>query len=159
MRYPSIQLASFIGLVSTNLNTLMDPGSLAYGISGGLMGPIFEFGKNKNRVVIQKQRAEQLNLQYQKVVLNALVEIDNSLAAIKTYEKEYLANKAELAASTKAFELTQARYSNGYSNYLELLNQENNLLNAQVNESVTKKQQNIAVVNLFKALGGGWDAQ
>jgi multidrug efflux system outer membrane protein len=87
------------------------------------------------------------------------VEIDNSLAAIKTYEKEYLANKAELAASTKAFELTQARYSNGYSNYLELLNQENNLLNAQVNESVTKKQQNIALVNLFKALGGGWDAQ
>jgi multidrug efflux system outer membrane protein len=159
MRYPSIQLASFIGLVSPNLNTLMDPGSLAYGISGGLMGPIFEFGKNKNRVVIQKQRAEQLNLQYQKVVLNALVEIDNSLAAIKTYETEYLANKAELAASTKAFELTQARYSNGYSNYLELLNQENNLLNAQVNESVTKKQQNIAVVNLFKALGGGWDAQ
>jgi multidrug efflux system outer membrane protein len=158
MRFPSIQLTSFLGVVSPQLNNLLDPGSLAMGVTGGLFGPIFEFGKNKNRVVIQKQRAEQLSFQYQKVVLNAFAEVDNSLAAIKTYEVEYAANQAELMASQKAYKLTEARYDNGYSNYLELLNQQNNLLSVQINESVTKKQQNIAVVNLFKALGGGWDA-
>lgn len=158
MRFPSFSLTGFFGLASPQLSSLLDPGSSAMGASASLIGPLFEFGKNKNRVVLQKMKAEQLSLQYQKVVLNAFSEVDNSLAAIRTYKVEYEAYQAELKASQKAYKLTEARYDNGYSNYLELLNQQNNLLSVQINESLTKKQQNIAVVNLFKALGGGWDA-
>jgi len=76
-----------------------------------------------------------------------------------TYKVEHAAYASELAAASKAFTLTQARYDEGYSDYLELLNQQDNLFEAQLNESITQSQQNIAIVNLFKALGGGWDAK
>ena len=159
LRFPTLSLTGFLGVASKSLSTIVDPSSLALGISGGLFGPLFEFGKNKRRVEVQKTRAAQFSYQYQKTVLNAFSEVDNSLAAVRTYKVEYDAKHRELDAAAKAFTLTQARYSEGYSNYLELLNQQDNLLSAQIGESITQSQSNIAVVGLFKALGGGWNAK
>ena len=81
------------------------------------------------------------------------------MAAITTYAEEHNAKLRQLDAATRAYTLTELRYDNGYSNYLELLNQQDNLLTAQISESITKTQQNIAVVTLFKSLGGGWNAR
>jgi multidrug efflux system outer membrane protein len=159
LRFPTISLTGFLGFASPQLSTLLDPESFAMGVSGGLFGPIFEFSKNKRRVEVQKKRAEQLSYQYQKTVLNAFAEVDNSLTSLRTYRDEHAAYATELLAASKALTLTQARYDNGYSDYLELLNQQDNLFDAQLNESITQSQQNIAIVNLFKALGGGWDAK
>ncbi len=158
-RFPSLSLTGFLGYASPQLSTIVDPASLAIGVSGGILGPLFEFGKNRRRVEVQRERTEQLSYQYQKIVLAAFAEVDNSLTGVRTYKTEYEANLAELTAASKAFTLTEARYDNGYSDYLELLIQQDNLFDAQVKESATKSQQNIAVVNLFKALGGGWDAR
>lgn len=159
MRFPVFSLTGFFGLSSPELSSLVDPSALAMGIGGSLVGPIFEFNKNKRRVEVQKKKAEQLSFQYQGIVLNAFAEVDNSLASVRTYKVEHDANVRELAAASGAYELTQARYDNGFSNYLELLNQQNNLLASQTNESITQREQNIAIVNLFKALGGGWNAK
>jgi len=159
MRYPSLSLTGFLGVASQSLKSIVDPSSLALGISGGLFGPIFEFGKNKRRVEVQKAQANQFSFQYQKIVLNAFAEVDNSLAAIRTYADEHNAKVRQLDAASRAYTLTELRYDNGYSNYLELLNQQDNLLTAQISESITKTQQNIAVVTLFKSLGGGWNAK
>ncbi len=159
MRFPSLSLTGFLGMATPQLSTIADPASLALGISGNLMGPIFEFGKNKRRVESQKYRTEQYNYQYQKTVLNAFAEVDNSLASLRLNTQEHEAYRSALEAASKAYSLTEARYYDGYTNYLELLNQQDNLFNAQFNESATQTQQNIAVVNLFKALGGGWNAK
>jgi len=159
MRFPSISLTGFLGMATPQLSTIADPASLALGIGGNLVGPIFEFGKNKRRVEVQKYRTEQYNYQYQNTVLNAFAEVDNSLASLRLSKLEHEAYKTVLEAATKAYTLTQTRYYDGYTNYLELLNQQDNLLNAELAESTTQTQQNIAVVNLFKALGGGWDAK
>jgi multidrug efflux system outer membrane protein len=159
LRFPTISLNGFFGVASQSLSNIVDPESVAMGISGNLFGPIFEFGKNRRRVEVQKKRTEQLSYQYQKTVLTAFAEVDNSLASLRTYGVEHAAKSRELDAALKAFTLTQARYDEGYSNYLELLNQQDNLLSAQISESITQSQQNIAVVNLFKALGGGWNAK
>ncbi len=159
LRFPTISLTGFLGFASPQLNTITDPESFAMGISAGLFGPVFEFGRNKRRVEVRKAQATQFSYQYQKTVLNAFAEVDNSLASLRTYKTEHAAYQAELAAASKAFNLTQARYDEGYSDFLELLNQQDNLLDAQVNESITQSQLNIAVVNLFKALGGGWNAK
>jgi len=82
--------------------------------------------------------------------------VDNSLASLRYSRLEHDAYKTALDAATKAYSLTEARYYDGYTNYLELLNQQDNLFKVQQAESTTQTQQNIAVVNLFKALGGGW---
>ncbi len=159
LRFPTISLTGFLGFASPQLSTITDPESFAMGISGGLFGPVFEFGKNKRRVEVQRAQANQFSYQYQKIVINAFAEVDNSLAELRTYKTEHAAYAAEVAAADKAYTLTQARYDNGYSDFLELLNQQDILLDAQLNESITQSQQNIAVVNLFKALGGGWDTR
>jgi multidrug efflux system outer membrane protein len=157
MRFPSISLTGFLGAASPDLTTIVDPASLALGITGNLLGPIFEFGKNKRRVDAQRYRAEQYSLQYQKTVLNAFAEVDNTLASLSLNKQEHDAYKTALVAASKAYTLTEARYYDGYTNYLELLIQQDNLFNAEFNESASQTQQNIAVVNLFKALGGGWE--
>jgi outer membrane protein, multidrug efflux system len=159
LRFPSISLTGFLGYASTSLSTIVNPASLAMGVAGNIAGPIFEFGKNKRRVEAQKYRTEQYSLQYQKTVLNAFAEVDNSLASLRFNTEEHDAFKTALNAASRAYVLTEARYYDGYTNYLELLNQQDNLFNAQLNESATQTQQNIAVVNLFKALGGGWNAR
>lgn len=159
MRFPSISLTGFFGTATADLATIVDPASLAYGVAGNIFGPIFEFGKNKRRVEARKYLAEQYSYQYQKTVLNAFAEVDNSLASYRLNKMSYTAYKAALDAATKAFALTEARYYDGYTNYLELLIQQDNLFSAQFNESASQTEQNIAVVNLFKALGGGWDAK
>jgi outer membrane protein, multidrug efflux system len=159
MRFPSISLTGFLGAASTSLSTIVNPASLALGITGNLMGPIFQFGKNKRRVEAQRYLTDQYNYQYQKTVLNAFSEVDNSLAALRFNKQEHDAYKTALDAASKAYVLTEARYYDGYTNYLELLNQQDNLFNAELAESYTQTQQNIAVVNLFKALGGGWDSK
>ena len=159
MRFPSISLTGFFGTATPDLATIVDPASLAFGVAGNLVGPIFEFGKNKRRVEAQRFRTDQYNYQYQKTVLNAFAEVDNSLASLRLYKMENQAYKTALDAATKAYGLTEARYYDGYTNYLELLIQQDNLFAAEFNESNSQTQQNIAVVNLFKALGGGWDAK
>jgi len=159
MRFPSLSLTGFFGTATADLTTIVDPASLAFGVAGNLVGPIFEFGKNKRRVDAQRYSTEQYNYQYQKTVLNAFAEVDNSLASLRLYRMEHDAYKSALEAASKAYGLTEKRYYDGYTNYLELLNQQDNLLNAEFNESATQTQQNIAVVNLFKALGGGWNAK
>ncbi len=156
MRFPSISLTGFLGMATPELSTIVDPESLAVGISGNLMGPIFQFGKNKRRVDAQRYQTEQYNYQYQKTVLNAFAEVDNSLASLRLSRLEHDAYKTALDAASKAYGLTEARYYDGYTNYLELLNQQDNLFKVEQAESSTQTQQNIAVVNLFKALGGGW---
>jgi multidrug efflux system outer membrane protein len=159
LRFPTLSLTGFLGVASPSLNTILDPASFAAGVGGSLFGPLFEFNKNKRRVDVQRQQAEQFSYQYQKKVLKAFSEVDYTLAAFQTYKVESDARKRELDAALKAFKLTEARYNEGYSNYLELLNQQDNLLSAQINESIVQSQANISVVNLFKALGGGWNAK
>ena len=159
MRFPSISLTGFLGAASTSLSTIVNPASLALGITGNLTGPIFQFGKNKRRVEAQRYLTDQYNYQYQKTVLNAFSEVDNSLASLRFNKEEHDAYKTALDAASKAYTLTEARYYDGYTNYLELLNQQDNLFNAELAESYTQSQQNIAIVNLFKALGGGWNSK
>ena len=159
MRFPSISLTGFLGAASTSLSTIVNPASLALGITGNLMGPIFQFGKNKRRVEAQRYLTEQYNYQYQKTVLNAFSEVDNSLASLRLSKQEHDAFKTALDAASKAYTLSEARYYDGYTNYLELLNQQDNLFRVQLSESSTQTQQNIAIVDLFKALGGGWDTR
>jgi multidrug efflux system outer membrane protein len=159
MRFPSISLTGFFGAATPDLTTIVDPASMAFGLSGSILGPIFEFGKNKRRVEAQRYQAEQYSFQYQKTVLNAFAEVDNSLASLRLYKQEYEAYKSALDAASKAYILSEARYYDGYTNYLELLIQQDNLFAAEFNESTSQTQQNIAVVNLFKALGGGWDSK
>ncbi len=155
-RFPSLSLTGALGLVSPQVSTIVNSNSL-YGTGlAALTGPIFEFNKNKNRVEVERKRAEAATRKYEEAVIGAFSEVENSLSQIKNLDDEYTAYKKQVSITEKAYTLSKLRYTTGYTSYLEVLIQESSLLQAEMQESSTLQQRHTAIVNLYKALGGGW---
>jgi multidrug efflux system outer membrane protein len=155
-RYPSFSLTGILGFASPQLSSLISNGFVANGF-GGLVGPIFQFGQNKRKVDVERIRTQQSQLAYEQTVLASFADVNNALIASKTFEEEYSIRKIQVEAGTKALELSQARYDFGYTSYLEVLIQENNLFDAELQESVLMQQKLNSIVSLYRALGGGWN--
>lgn len=154
MRLPSFNLTAFFGLASTDINTLGQ--SVSASLSGMITGPLFEFGKNKRRVDIQKAEAEIAINNFMNTYRIALADIENALTGIRTYRDELTARQRQVNAARKALMLTKAKYDQGYSSYLEVLIAESYAYDAEMLLSITRGQQLSATVSLYRALGGGW---
>jgi outer membrane protein, multidrug efflux system len=156
MRFPSISLTGILGAASQDLTNISESGSLITYAAGSLSGPIFHFGKNKRRVQIEREKTEQTRLTYEKTVLNAFAEVENSLIGIDTYRREYEARLLQAAASSGAAILSRERYNAGYTNYLETLDNDRTELDAQLQAAQALQLHLQSTVQLYKALGGGW---
>ena len=88
--------------------------------------------------------------------MNAFSEVEDALIAVNTYSREYAARARQVESARAAAAPSAQRYDSGYTSYLELLDNERTLLNAQLEASATLQQQLQATVMLYKALGGGW---
>ena len=159
MRFPSINVGAFAGLAAQQATGFFSADALYGNAAAGLVGPIFNWGKNIDRVTIQSEQAKQALLTYENKILNALVEVDNALIAIKTFKKEYEARRKQAIAAANYLRLSMARYDKGYSSYLEVLDAQRSLFNAELQASKTLQQSLNAVVELYRALGGGWYKQ
>lgn len=157
MRYPSFNIAAFAGFASTSMNNLFDGASSIENLGGGVAGPLFNFGKNKKRVEANKSAAEEMKLNYQKTYLAAVAEVENSLQNIAMYKEEWAARKKQVEAAQKNYDLSSARYYNGYVSYLEVLDSQRSLFEAQLSFSQLTQKQLTSAVQLYKALGGGWN--
>jgi efflux transporter, outer membrane factor (OMF) lipoprotein, NodT family len=156
-RFPTISLTGALGFASPQLSTLLtNKGFVANGF-GSLVGPLFNWGQNKKLVEVERKRTEVLYYQYQQTTLNAFAEVDNALASYRNLDEEHLARKQQVDAATKALMLSQARYDNGYTSYLEVIIMQTSLFDAQLLESTTMQQKLNSIVSLYKALGGGWN--
>lgn len=155
MRFPSISLTGMLGVASSDLSDLFGAGGL-YQVSGALLGPIFEFGKNKRRVEMEKEKTNQYRYAYEKSVLEAFQEVENALVGISTIDEEYMAIKYQLEAAENAARLSNKRYDGGVASFLEVLDSERTYFNAEITASEVRMQQVSAYIRLYKALGGGW---
>ncbi|MEA3479300.1 MAG: efflux transporter outer membrane subunit, partial [Bacteroidota bacterium] len=156
MRFPSISLTGMLGIATSALSGMTIANNGVWSASAGLLGPIFEFGKNKRRVEIERKRAEQLVYAYENTVLGAFKEVEDALVEVHTYGTEIDAVLRRMKAANNAMDLSWARYNGGVTSYLEVLYQENEKFNAQLRASEVFKEQLNAYVKLYKALGGGW---
>lgn len=89
--------------------------------------------------------------------MQALREVEDSLISLSTYEREMLARESQRIAAASAAMLSRARYDGGVTSYLEVLESERSLFRAELLASSTRRQQLVAYVTLYKALGGGWN--
>ncbi len=155
-RLPSISLTGFLGLASPELSTMVSGDAVAWSMSAGLLGPIFNFGKNKRRVEIEKQRMIQDSLQYIQTALKAFRDVEDALVEISTYNHEAQARFRQHDAASNANMLSKERYDGGVTSYLEVLESQRSLFDAALSASETYQKQLNAYVKLYKALGGGW---
>lgn len=157
MRYPSFNIAALAGFTSVMVGDLFNDGSYTQNVGAGVAGPIFNFGKNKRRVDVNRQIAEERKFDFQKTYLTAISEVENSLQNVATYKEEWAARNRQVIAAQKNYDLSNARYYNGYVSYLEVLDAQRSLFEAQISLSQLTQKQLSSMVQLYKALGGGWN--
>ena len=154
--YPSLTLTASGGLSTLQLKNFFDQ-SIFYSIIGGLTQPIFNQGLNRERLTNAQSRQVQAFNTFQQSLLVAGQEVSNALYAYEMAVAKEDSREKQIEALTKAVDFTQQllEYSSA-TNYTDVLTSEQNLLAAQlsgVNDNLQKLQ---AVVDLYRALGGGW---
>ena len=157
MRFPSFNIAAITGFANSSVSSMFDGSSYLQNASASVAGPIFNFGKNRRRVEIYRQIAEESRLFYQKTCLVAVAEVEQSLQNVKTYKEEWEARNKQVIAARKNLELSEARYYNGYVSYLEVLEIQRSLFEAELSLSELTQDQLSSMIQLYRALGGGWN--
>lgn len=156
LRFPSLSLTGLLGVASPDISNLFTGDAVLGSVTGQLAGPIFRFNQNKRRVEAERAKAVQVGFQYEKTVLIAFAEVENSLAEIRTYRNEFAARQTQVTATERSLLLSKALYDNGYTSFLQVLDAERELYNSQFEKSLALQNQLISTVRLYKALGGGW---
>lgn len=159
LRYPAVSLFGSLGLDSDDASDFTSSDAKTWSIGANLFAPIFNSGKLKAQAEGQRARTEQAMLNYEATLQTALREVDDTLAAIRSYRAEHAARNRQTLAARNAARLSRARYDGGVVDYLEVLDSERSLFNAALDRSVTLRQYLNAIVELYKALGGGWSPE
>ena len=154
-RFPAISLTGALGLASSEVSNITTSGGI-WNVSGGLLGPLFDFNKSKFRVEVVKEQTRQALFNYQEVVLTAFKEVEDALVEVDTYRRESEASQRKVTAAENAYMLSFERYDKGVSSYLEVLDSQRTLFSAQLEYSQNRQLYFNAYVKLYKALGGGW---
>lgn len=152
--FPKIRLTGNLGFESEELGDFIK--SPAWFLAGDLLQPLFAMGKNKAKLKAAKARYEQEVYGYQKSVLGAFKEVNNALVTIRKV-KEVRSSRARLeAAAQKYVDLAQLQYINGVTSYMDVLDAQRGLLDAQIGLNNAVLDELLSVVYLYKALGGGY---
>jgi multidrug efflux system outer membrane protein len=155
--FPSIALTAGIGTESAALSNLFSGPAFLWSIGAGLLQPLFNYKAIEANVQAQTARREELAAIYQQTVQSAFRDAHDALIANKT-TRDALAAQTERAENLRqAYELSDVRYTAGYSPYLEVLDAQRQLLQAQTLQILAARDVRFALVDLAKALGGGWE--
>ncbi len=154
-RFPSISITGSLGAATTALTGSTEL-QAAYGIGGGITGPLFFWNTLKRNVDIAKSVNKQSILNYEATVLNAFREVEDNLVEIQTLKRELVYRQDHVTAAVRAQELSKDRYDQGVTSYLEYLESQRQAFEAQQNYAGTKSQLLKAYARLYKVLGGGW---
>ena len=154
-RWPSLNITGLFGVASSGLTSLTAAG-LGWSAGGMLLGPLFQFGKNKRRVEIERANTiAALNI-YEGVALQAFKDVEDALISIQTLRIELIAQEQRFTAAVNAEYLSSERYDKGQTSYLEVLESQRQSFDAQLSYSQTRRDLLGAHIGLYKALGGGW---
>ena len=154
-RFPAISLTGLLGVASPEISSLTANGA-AWSVGASLLGPLFEFGKNKRRVEIERYKTEQVLYEYERTVITAFQEVEDALVEISTFKDELQFRQDYVDAALNARNLSKERYDKGVTSFLELLESERQAFEAELSFSETTQRLFNGYTKLYKALGGGW---
>lgn len=154
--YPSITLTGAFGGESLELNDLLKSAARVWSLGIGLDLPIFNAGKLDAKVDQATAKQKQALASYQASVQTAFKEVNDALVSLRRYKEVEVIAQSRQETAKKMLDVSQNRYKSGYSAYLEVLDAQRSYYEAT--QSFVQSRQNVltASVDLFKALGGGW---
>ena len=154
--YPTLKVTATSGLQSIDLKEWFSTNSIFANIVTGLTQPIFNQRQLKTKYEIAKANQEKAYLQFEQSLLKAGKEVSDALAQYNNETKKILIRKNQVDVLTKAASFSDELLTYGLANYLEVLTSKNDALNAKLSLVDNKFQQYKAIIQLYKALGGGW---
>jgi multidrug efflux system outer membrane protein len=155
-RLPAFAITGSYGGQALEAGQLFDSNSRVYQLLGGVSIPLFTGGRLVNAARAARARAEQARAQYEQAVLTALGEAGDALVGVRAARDVAAAEETQASALRRALELAELRYRTGVSNYLEVLDAQRSLFDAELAASQAQLGQLTAAVRLYKALGGSW---
>ncbi|WP_348946668.1 TolC family protein [Chitinibacter sp. FCG-7] len=153
---PRISLTGLLGVESNQLSNLFNSGARTWSFAGNLALPLFDNGLTAAQIDQAKARERQAAAAYQLAIQNAFAETRTALTANQVIGNKVSAVQVQVDALNRQLKLATLRYDNGFSSYLEVLDAERNLFDAQIALINTQRDQLNYRVELFKVLGGGW---
>ncbi|HZC68958.1 MAG TPA: efflux transporter outer membrane subunit, partial [Nitrospirales bacterium] len=155
-RFPKITLTGILGVASPHLSRMVNPGQFGE-VGPSLAGPLF----NAQILGFQQQTAEaqarQAVAQYEQTILVAFREVEDALVAVRKTRDQTLAQEEQVTALRSALHLADLRYKGGLANYLDVLIAQRSLFDAELSLTATRRLHLVSIVQLYKALGGGWN--
>lgn len=154
--FPSISLTGLLGLESTDLSNLFTGPSRTWNWVVPLNQPIFTGGALYGQLKISESVHKEVLLQYQATIQRAFAEVEDSLIDQRRTHEQLKALYLQVVDLGEYARVARLRFANGYSNYIEVLDAERNLFNAELSYTQTQAALFQAIINLYKAMGGGW---
>ncbi|MCY0853871.1 efflux transporter outer membrane subunit [Cupriavidus sp. D39] len=154
--FPSISLTGVFGTASSQFSSLFTGPARLWSYAGAVTAPIFTAGNISGQVMQAEAQQQQALFAYQKAIQVAFQEVEDALVSLqKTREKLVVQGRQVEALRTYA-RLARLRYEGGYTSYIEVLDAERSLFNAQLSYAQAQGTVFSSSVNLYKAMGGGW---
>ncbi|HUM18674.1 MAG TPA: efflux transporter outer membrane subunit [Deltaproteobacteria bacterium] len=154
--FPSISLTGAYGWSSTHLSDLLKTPARVWSWGGGITAPIFEGGAIRGQNRVAEAVRQEVLLAYLKSVQNAFREVNDSLVSQKFSRAQLEAQKMQVDALRDYAHIARTRFDNGYTSYIEVLDAESSLFEAELSHSRTQAMLFMDLVNLYKSMGGGW---
>ena len=154
--FPTFSLSAALGSASHDLSGIADKRAAIWSVAGGFLQPIFQGWRLFWNYEGTKARFDQALAQYEKAAQNGFREVADSLVTIDKLKDQRVEKEGQVGALQNSSDLSRQRYDAGYSNYLEILTADQQLFDAQIELARIRGQQLNGVVQLYRALGGGW---
>ncbi|MEH0157504.1 efflux transporter outer membrane subunit [Limibacter armeniacum] len=157
--YPSLGITAGIGLRAFDPTYLVKtPESMLFSLAGDLTAPLIN--KNAIKATYFSANAKQIQAvyNYEQTLLNAYIEVANQLSKINNLEQSYDLKSKEVDALTQSINISNDLFRSARADYMEVLMTQRDALESKFELIETKKEQMSALVNIYQALGGGWDA-
>ena len=156
--FPQLSLTALLGQVSPELSAFTAGSANAWSVAANLTGPLFQGGRLAGQYRQAQAAREESRLRYEAAVLNALQEVSNDLTSVEKLAAIRVQQARAVQANEVAVEVSRQRYVAGRAGYFELLEAQQQLFPAENSLVQTQLNQFLAVIQLYRALGGGWSA-
>jgi multidrug efflux system outer membrane protein len=153
---PRIGLSALLGAVSPQLDDITSRKAGLWSVGAQATGPLFQGGGLHGQYLAAKEAWEEAKLRYQQTALNAFAEVANALVSRQKLLEVRSQQERAVRAYEDAVKVSMQRYASGNAGYFEVLQAQQQLFPAEVSLAQTRRDELTAVVQLYKALGGGW---
>ncbi|MBX3301433.1 MAG: efflux transporter outer membrane subunit [Nitrospira sp.] len=155
-RFPKLSLTGLLGIANPSLSKLFASGGDFEVLGPTLIGPILNAQSLGFQQHAAEAQARQAVAQYKQTILVAFKEVEDALAGVSTAREQAAAQERQVSALKTALRLANLRYKGGLANYLDVLIAQRNLFDVELALATTRRLYLTSVVQLYKALGGGW---